>query len=188
MDKIKDLILFILLFVVFTPVIGIVVLLIIKGFGYNQSTTRGIVIKPIKLSACPLTQDEIFKKLLEKMPDELRDNNVPAKIKKRGYVVTTHFFIPQYAPMLLVKNTELGCKYFELGVVIDKNTLYFPLFGNSKANFNRNRNIQESVRGTLTGESSLFVPGIDHVALEREQVWQESVIQCVVDVLGITEL
>ncbi len=175
-------------FVLFTLLYVLVLILIFKRNTYSSKSISGVAMKSLQLADCHLRKDELYKLLLEKMPSKLTEDNIPFKMKETKFIIGLSVFNLQKTPMLLFKNTEFGYKFFHLGIAIDNNVIHFPLFGNSRENFRRNRNIQENIESTLTGEAKLFIPRPNQMILQKEELWRESIINCVVDVLGVEVL
>ncbi len=99
------------------------------------------------------------------------NKSIPASFSKSDYV-TGSFFSKSSTPLLLIKNPNVDCSFFTLGIYANGNTLSFPLFGESAENTKNNK--YEYYKNQGTGlRAMLYKP--DTLKLQQEYMWQQDI-------------
>ena len=136
---------------------------------YGPDIERGSWRDGIRFSNVP-----DFTEMCEVLESEIKERNIPASLYVSEYV-SGRFLSKTKAPLLLIDNTESGCKYFTLGIYLNGNTMRFPMFGESAENTRANKYEYYKSQG-IGLKAAFYKP--DMLKLDREIEWQASVIEC----------
>lgn len=135
----------------------------------NIKDCRGELHPPMRFNdVSNLTTDNIASIIT----DGAADRNVPVNVTKTSIHSGGLFFGSDY-PCVMVSHPNPPQEYFSLLFIINGNTLSFMLWGNSKANYNRNKKAEYKQEGKLF--RSMFVSD-DPMALQTEQAWEADVM------------
>ena len=183
MKKSTSIILGTTFFLFFGP-IGILIFVLLykralagKGRSYSTKDFRGYIQEGIRFTNGTLTEKPLRDAILTAMEEELKKRNIPAKVSPAA-VASRKIFAFNWMPMLVIKNTEPGKKYFDMGIVVNYNTVTFPLLGESKENTRNNMHNMYKNERTFSGDVKSMFYRADEFKLQSEANWQQDVLDC----------
>ena len=157
-------------------ILGITIITV-TGKLYSTKDFRGYVQESIRFTDRALTEKALKNIILKTMEKELKARNVSAKVST-STVVSNKWLSLKRHPMLVIKNTEFGKKYFDIGIAINNNTVAFPLLGESKENTRNNLHKMYKTAGTFSGDVKSMFYRADEFKLQNEANWQQDVLDC----------
>ena len=164
--------------------IGILIFILIykrslagKGRSYSTREFRGYLQEGLRFTNGTLTGKDLRDAILYAMEQELKEKNIPAKVLPAA-VASRKIFAFNWMPMLVIKNTEPGKKYFDMGIVVNYNTVTFPLLGESKENTRNNMHNMYKNERTFSGDVKSMFYRADEFKLQSEANWQQDVLDC----------
>lgn len=100
--------------------------------------------------------EELMLLFQKELPERLRDAGIPASccmdVAKSGGLFGTRL------PMLIIRHPNPPSQYFSIGVIVNGNTITFPLLGQSKQNTAKNMGKR-----------------YDEFKLQQEESWQSEI-------------
>ncbi len=119
-----------------------------------------------------LQGDELMQSIRRKLERNIQQQNFPATVSMEEVKTGTGLFA-QKVPMLVIRHPNPPFKYREVGVIVNGDTVTFPLWGRDVQ-----KDRQESKRraGLLT---SLLMPGGNQLQHQQEVNWIQDIVDMI---------
>lgn len=142
---------------------------------YRTSDFRGFVHDGIRFGE--LRGNVLYERIKQVMTENIKERGIPASVLD-AEVKSGGIFGGSRCPMLLI--TYTGGGYFDIGIYVNDNMIYFPLLGESAENTKANKKQYYTENGNFI-RAALINP--DEFALQQESEWQRCVLDCLMTVL-----
>lgn len=120
------------------------------------------------------TSDDWFQKIKETMQTELESRGIPAKLSE-GKVKSGGMLFGSKYPILVIHHPDSSCRYFDIGICVNGDTISFPLLGISAENTKYNKKKIYEQNGNFI-KAAMVKP--DMFKLQQEHEWQSQVLAC----------
>ena len=116
--------------------------------------------------------DELLQSIRRKLERSIQQQNFPATVSMEEVKTGTGFFA-QKVPMLVIRHPNPPFKYREVGVIVNGDTVTFPLWGRD---VQQSRQESKKRAGLLTG---LLMPGGNQLQHQQEVNWLQDVVDII---------
>lgn len=147
-----------------------------KGKRYSTASFRGKWNDGVRFKGVDVTGKDLRDEIMIRMEEELKKRNIPAEVAPAGVASRKHFAF-NWMPMIVIKNTDSKNKYFDLAIVVNFDTLTFPLLGESKENTKYNTHKLYKDENTFWGDVKSVFYHADEFKLQQEANWRQDVIE-----------
>ena len=138
---------------------------------YKTDEIRGYVQDPISITG-EVGGEVLYEKIKENLSLSIQNNNIPAIIKDD--ILKSGGFFGTKVPLLVIKNTTPNCRFFDIGISVNGNTISFILLGESAENTKNNKKNYYKENGNYLMTALIRV---DELKLQQEALWRNSVIE-----------
>lgn len=150
--------------------LGIIFFLLCSGgSGLKTRNIRGFAQENVLFK----TSDDYYKIIKENMLYELQQRNIPSKVTeskmKSGGIFGSRL------PILIIHHPDSSCRYFDIGICVNGNSISFPLLGESAENTKNNKKKIYEREGNYI-KANFINP--DMFKLQQEHEWQSQVLAC----------
>ena len=116
--------------------------------------------------------DELMQSIRRKLERKIQQQNFPATVSMEEVKTGTWLFA-QKVPMLVIRHPNPPFKYREVGVIVNGDTVTFPLWGRD---VQQARQESKKRAGLLT---SLLMPGGNQLQHQQEVNWIQDVVDMI---------
>ena len=182
--KCKKIVIWRIISLIMAGPIGVLICILCEYVGrlYITRSFRGNAQESIRLINAPFRKRELRDRLMISVEQLLEERNIPAKVCKAS-VKVPGFFRFNILPMIVIKNTELRNKYFNIGMVVNDDTILFTFLGSSRENTKYNLSKMYKDEGTISGEIKGAMYKANEFKLQNEANWQQDVLNCINSIL-----
>lgn len=118
---------------------------------------------------------DLYDTIKSSLISELKNRGIPAVLLDKEVKSGSRIFGTKY-PMLVIVHPDSSCRYFAIGICVNKNQLTFPLLGESAENTKANKH------ATLENNGSFFRAALkkpDLFKLQQEEIWRKQILDCI---------